>query len=124
MRGACLVTAHQGQTMHQTSRTLTRRALLGSFAAASVSARFAPAPAPASPSGLVDVHHHLIPPFWCEEVKEHLSRQGGGRIVPNWYGWSEQQALARMDATGVATAIVSISAPGVWFGDVAQGRRL
>ena len=110
--------------MHQTSRTLTRRALLGSFAAASVYARFAPAQAPASPSGLVDVHHHFIPPFWFEEVKEHLSRQGGGRIVPNWYGWSEQQALARMDATGVATAIVSISAPGVWFGDVAQGRRL
>ena len=72
----------------------------------------------------MDVHHHFIPPFWFEEVKEHISRQGGGRIVPNWYGWSEQQALDRMDQAGVATAIVSISAPGVWFGDAAQGRRL
>jgi Predicted metal-dependent hydrolase of the TIM-barrel fold len=107
-----------------TTRTLTRRALLGSLAAASVYARFAPAQTTSSPSGLVDVHHHFIPPFWFDEVKEHISRQGGGRIVPNWYGWSEQQALERMDQAGVATAIVSISAPGVWFGDIAQGRRL
>ena len=70
------------------------------------------------------MHHHFIPPFWFDEAKEHIARQGGGRIVPNWYGWSEQQALERMDEAGVAAAIVSISAPGVWFGDVAQGRRL
>jgi 6-methylsalicylate decarboxylase len=107
-----------------TTRTLTRRALLGSLAAATVYTRFAAAQTASSPSGLVDVHHHFIPPFWFDEVKEHISRQGGGRIVPNWYGWSEQQALERMDETGVATAIVSISAPGVWFGDLAQGRRL
>ena len=104
--------------------TLTRRALLARLAAASVYARFAPAQAASNTSGLIDVHHHFIPPFWFEEVKEHISRQGGGRIVPNWFGWSEQRALERMDETGVATAIVSISAPGVWFGDVAQGRRL
>jgi predicted TIM-barrel fold metal-dependent hydrolase len=94
---------------------MTRRTVLVSLAAAAV---YTP------PPGLVDVHHHFIPPFWFEEVKEHIARQGGGRIVPNWQGWSEQRALERMDATGVATAIVSISAPGVWFGDVAQGRRL
>lgn len=106
------------------TRTLTRRALLGCLAAASAYTRLGPAQTAASASGLVDVHHHFIPPFWFEEVKEHISRQGGGRIVPNWFGWSEQRALERMDETGVATAIVSISAPGVWFGDVAQGRRL
>jgi predicted TIM-barrel fold metal-dependent hydrolase len=106
------------------SPLLTRRALLASLSAAGVYARFAPAQTPSSPSGLVDVHHHFIPPFWFEEVTNHISRQGGGRIVPNWYGWTEQRALDRMDETGVATAMVSISAPGVWFGDVAQGRRL
>jgi predicted TIM-barrel fold metal-dependent hydrolase len=107
-----------------TARSLTRRALLNGLAAASVCARFVQAQTEASPAGLVDVHHHFIPPFWFEEVKEHISRQGGGRIVPNWYGWSEQRALERMDEAGVATAVISISAPGVWFGDVAQGRRL
>jgi predicted TIM-barrel fold metal-dependent hydrolase len=107
-----------------TGPKLTRRALLGGLAAASVYARIAAAQGTSSPAGLVDVHHHFIPPFWFDEVKDHISRQGGGRIVPNWYGWSEQHALERMDEAGVATAIVSISAPGVWFGDVAQGRRL
>ena len=107
-----------------TGPNLTRRALLGSLAAASVYARIAAAQSTPNPAGLVDVHHHFIPPFWFDEVKDHISRQGGGRIVPNWYGWSQERALERMDETGVATAIVSISAPGVWFGDVAQGRRL
>jgi 6-methylsalicylate decarboxylase len=102
----------------------TRRVVLGSLAAAAAYPLFAPAQdAPGLP-GLVDVHHHFIPPFWFEEVKEYISRQGGGRIVPNWLGWSEQRALERMDATGVASAILSISAPGVWFGDANQGRRL
>jgi predicted TIM-barrel fold metal-dependent hydrolase len=107
-----------------TGSKLTRRALLGSLAAASVYARIGAAQGAPKPAGLVDVHHHFIPPFWFDEVKDHISRQGGGRIVPNWYGWSEQRALERMDETGVATAIVSISAPGVWFGNVTQGRRL
>ena len=107
-----------------TGSNVTRRALLGSLAAVSVYARIAAAQSAPEPAGLVDVHHHFIPPFWFDEVKDHISRQGGGRIVPNWYGWSEQRALERMDEAGVATAIVSISAPGVWFGDVTQGRRL
>lgn len=112
------------KSARKTGRTLTRRELLGSIAAAGVYAASARAQRRANAPGLVDVHHHFIPPFWFEEVKDHISRQGGGRIVPNWFGWSEQRALERMDATGVATAILSISAPGVWFGDVAQGRRL
>jgi 6-methylsalicylate decarboxylase len=73
---------------------------------------------------LIDVHHHTVPPFWFEEVKEKIIAQGGGRIVPNWLGWSPQRAIDEMDNNGVATAIVSISTPGIWFGNVEQSRRL
>lgn len=76
-----------------------------------------PATAAAASPAMVDVHHHVVPPFWFDEVKDHIAAQGGGRIVPNWYGWSPEKALAKMDQTGVATAMLSVSSPGVWFGD-------
>lgn len=103
--------------------TLSRRSLLGALAAMPATGAAMGAQAGEGP-GKVDVHHHVIPPFWFEEVKEHIAAQGGGRIVPNWYGWSPERALREMDGAGVATAMLSISAPGVWFGDSAAARSL
>ncbi len=84
---------------------------------------FAQTATPAGPP-LVDVHHHTVPPFWFEEVKDRIAAQGGGRIVPGWLGWSPQRAIEEMDKNGVGTAILSISTPGIWFGDIVQSRRL
>ena len=79
---------------------------------------------PALSDGIIDVHHHIVPPFWFDEVKDVIAAQGGGRIVPNWFGWSPEKALSEMDRNGVATAILSMSTPGIWFGDKAQASRL
>jgi hypothetical protein len=70
--------------------------------------------------GIVDVHHHMVSPFWFEEVKDIIAAQGGGRIVPNWFGWSPEKAIAEMDKNGIAVAILSMSTPGIWFGDKDQ----
>src|SRR5215470_16228366 len=75
-------------------------------------------------SSIIDVHHHTVPPFWFEEVKDKIMAQGGVRIVPNWLGWSPQRAIEEMDKNGVSTAVLSISTPGIWFGNVEQSRRL
>lgn len=38
--------------------------------------------------------------------------------------WTPQLSLADMDRAGVATAVLSIVQPGVWFGDVEEARKL
>jgi len=106
----------------------SRRAFLATSAAFGASALLAApavlAQAPVAKPKLIDVHHHIVPPFWFEEVKPAIIAQGGGRIVPSWFGWSPQRAVEEMDQNGVGTAIISMTTPGIWFGDVAQGRRL
>src|ERR687893_1316927 len=66
-------------------------------------------------SRIADVHHHIVPPFWFDEVRDVIAAQGGGRIVPNWLGWSPQRAIAEMDQNQVEIAVLSISTPGIWF---------
>ena len=100
---------------------LATAAGFGAGAMLAAPAVMAQAPAAAR---LIDVHHHIVPPFWFEEVKDRIAAQGGGRIIPTWYGWSPQKAVEAMDRNGVETAIISMTTPGIFFGDVPQGRRL
>jgi len=64
----------------------------------------------------IDVHHHIAPPKFVEEMKASLQ--------PPTLAWSIERTLEDMDKAGVATAITSITTPGVWIGDDAQGRRV
>jgi predicted TIM-barrel fold metal-dependent hydrolase len=59
----------------------------------------------------IDVHHHFAPPAWVAEVK--------GRPLLNAANtrWSPAQSIEDMDRGGVAAAVVSITNPGLWFGD-------
>jgi hypothetical protein len=62
-------------------------AAFGAGTALAAPAALAQAPAESGPK-LIDVHHHIVPPFWFDEVKDRIAAQGGGRIIPTWYGWS------------------------------------
>lgn len=67
---------------------------------------------------VIDVHHHFYPPALIPELaraKESLTQAKD---------WSPARSLADMDEAGVATAIVSITTPGVSFADAALARRL
>jgi hypothetical protein len=83
----------------------------------------AQAPTAIGKPAIIDVHRHTVPPFRFEEVKQHIMAQGGGRIIPSWLGWSPKRALEEMDKNGVATALLSVTTPGIWFGDVEQSTR-
>jgi predicted TIM-barrel fold metal-dependent hydrolase len=64
----------------------------------------------------IDVHHHIAPPEFVAEMRELLQ--------PPTLAWTPERSLADMDQSGVATAITSITTPGIWIGDHPPGRRL
>ncbi|HLK70352.1 MAG TPA: amidohydrolase family protein [Steroidobacteraceae bacterium] len=106
----------------------TRRSFLqqvSAAVAAGAAASFALAEAPsAQPRPLVDVHCHSLPPFWVDAMRPSISAQLAGPLKPPWTNWSLQRTLDQMDAYGIAFAVQSITAPGVWAGDRRQARVL
>jgi predicted TIM-barrel fold metal-dependent hydrolase len=97
---------------------------LGVAAASSLGPLASAQPAPATGAGLIDVHHHHIPPFYLAENKERIVASFGGTLGPAWTTWAPERALEALDRNGVATAVLSLSTPGVWFGDPAEARRI
>jgi predicted TIM-barrel fold metal-dependent hydrolase len=98
-----------------------RRFLAGGLAALGLAASRASAQAPAktlTDKTVIDVHHHVSPPAYDQEL---IAR---GLDEPPLLRWSVQKSLDDMDRAGVATAITSITTPGVWFGDDGAARRL
>jgi predicted TIM-barrel fold metal-dependent hydrolase len=92
---------------------------LGALACSSVGrfmSAFAQSPVVVKTS-LIDVHHHFVPPFYLAENRDRIAISRGGQISPAWLSWTTEQAIAAMDKQGVATAVLSLSSPGVWFGD-------
>lgn len=63
----------------------------------------------------IDVHHHVVPPRYAA-----MLRDKGIRDLPSW---SARSALRLMDATRVRAAVLSLAAPGVWFGDPVEAER-
>ncbi|QXI26245.1 amidohydrolase family protein [Pseudomonas vanderleydeniana] len=70
----------------------------------------------------IDVHAHYLPKHYREEVIAAGRGQPDG--FPYLPDWSATQALEVMDRNGIATAMLSISSPGVHFGDDAKARAL
>lgn len=66
----------------------------------------------------IDVHHHLCPPDYLAGVSRHRP------MVPVLAAWSLQRSLDDMARADVATAMLSITTPGFWFGDAGEARRL
>ncbi|MGW6278830.1 amidohydrolase family protein [Kribbella sp. NPDC055071] len=64
---------------------------------------------------LIDLHAHFLPPEYVAAAERagHLRPDG----MPGWPKWSVQQHLEAMDESGIDTALLSVSSPGVHFGD-------
>jgi predicted TIM-barrel fold metal-dependent hydrolase len=64
---------------------------------------------------VVDVHAHFVTPWYAEEAiaAGHALPDG----MPAWPEWTPEAHLRLMDAHGIDQAVLSISSPGVHFGD-------
>ena len=62
----------------------------------------------------IDVHHHILPLEYVTALSG-VGVTNVGRV--SFPQWSVETMLATMDRQGIATAITSFSAPGVYFGD-------
>lgn len=73
-------------------------------------------------SGLIDVHAHLLPDFYVQQATTagHAHPDGMG----GWPSWSVEAHLDLMDRNGIETAMLSMSSPGVHFGDDKAARLL
>ena len=71
--------------------------------------------------GLIDVHHHILPPDYVTAIGARIGAQGLTGAVPDW---NPSLSVEAMDRNGIATAITSISSPGIWFGDAGETRDL
>lgn len=89
-----------------------RRTLMaGAAAAAALPA--AAAPRDRRAPWRIDFHHHFVPDVYRETLKANGITDIGQVPFPVW---SPQQMFERMDLLGVRKALLSLSAPGVWFG--------
>jgi predicted TIM-barrel fold metal-dependent hydrolase len=72
--------------------------------------------------GLIDLHHHVVPPFYLSEYGDRIASSRGGLISPAWLEWTPETALLEMDSNGIELAVISLSTPGIWFGDPQRAR--
>jgi 6-methylsalicylate decarboxylase len=118
--------SHQAPDCQSGSRRefLVKLAALGVSALVPGGALIAQRSGRATKSRLIDVHHHILPPVYLAEARDRLIAQQQGYLPAGILNWSPKNALAEMDQNGVATSIVSISTPGIWFGDAQSARTL
>ncbi|MEA2955174.1 MAG: 6-methylsalicylate decarboxylase [Alphaproteobacteria bacterium] len=110
--------------VHSTRACCSRRTFLGGLAGAGAGAAFTRRHARAQGTALaekpfrIDTHHHLASPGFIAEIAGRRTGQ-----VP-LMRWTIAQSIDDMDQGGVATSILSISEPGVFFGNFDAARAL
>src|SRR4051812_30520505 len=68
-------------------KVLSGLAAAGLGAAASVIARVGSTSAQSAAAvkpALIDIHHHIVPPFYLAENRERIAGSRGGQISPAW----------------------------------------
>src|SRR5271156_5485155 len=105
-----------------TDFTTRRSVLAGMAAGALIGTSPALAQTGAGPR-IIDTHHHIYPPDYVRPNLNRLLKDASALPASAYTGWTPQIALEQMDKAGIATAIVSMTSPGVWFDDGTAARK-
>lgn len=102
-----------GQAQSQGSRVPRREFILGAaaFTAGALTSRTSAAQLLRKNLRYIDSHHHFGPPEWRSFLADRNLLQS------SWDGWTPAKSVEQLDLAGVATAMISITYPGIWLGD-------
>ncbi len=107
-------------------RSLSRRKVLGMLSAMGAGMALAPVSFAQSAEGgprIIDTHHHIFPPAFTARNLKRMTDDSPTFPGSFYTNWTPRYSLEQMDQNGVATAIGSMTSPGIWFGDNAEGRK-
>lgn len=72
-------------------------------------------------SQYIDVHHHMLPPFYRDALNEAGIPKKFGITLPEW---TVDLSKSMLERHGIKAAITSISTPGVCIGDIRLAKNL
>jgi 6-methylsalicylate decarboxylase len=71
----------------------------------------------------IDIHHHIYPPAFTRRHLDRIVADAPTFPAGTYLDWTPQKSLDVLDRHDIARAIVSITSPGIWFGDKAGGQK-
>jgi 6-methylsalicylate decarboxylase len=81
-----------------------------------------------APPRVIDCHHHFVSPSFLKTLNAKTGHKVDGFTsffpLQLWKDYSPTKDIEIMDRDGVATSMISCTAPGVWFGDPEEARTL
>ena len=101
--------------MHCVCHGTTRRHLLAMLSA--TAALGGSAFAQTSGPRIIDTHHHIYPPRYVAPNLDRLLKDTSTLPAAAYTSWTPEFALEEMEKAGIATALVSMTRPGIWFDD-------
>ena len=103
--------------------TFSRRDFLTATAALGAGALLPSIQAQTPTANRIDVHQHFVSPdYYALLTRKNATTPQPGYAI--WRDYSPAKNIEEMDRAGVALSTLSYTAPGVWFGDAAEARRL